>query len=351
MGEPWQHRAAESDPEGARAEGLGPDLRAVYRRRRGHVAALVDQHVVEQRAIAILNLRQLVAEIGEVLDVIPVDLRVVGDVLRLVAVVRRAVPAAGESRLREAGAAQVAPQHEGDRTRDVAFEGQSHEVVHQLIMEMLALRQSERNVTGGFLCRVRHGESLDGVSAPALTDARFIERWREGPLDSLYSFIRQTMPFGRVAAAGISDSDYLDILVHILNVNQYPVGRAELKPDALIKTMFVGKNGPQPVPDGAHVLAVGCLNSANDQWSLSRATEPIRTPTIIAPNPSELKASAEKKTGALTFRLTDLEAVPDFSPAAHNGHKVQVKGFLTRQPNAERISVTAIDMRSVYVVY
>src|SRR5262245_33609433 len=96
--------------------------------------------------------------------------------------------------------------------------------------------QAERGrVAYAKYCSSCHGASLEGVSAPELTSARFIERWREGPLDSLYSFIRQTMPFGRVAAAGISDSDYLDILVHILNVNQYPAGRTELKPDALIK--------------------------------------------------------------------------------------------------------------------
>ena len=194
-------------------------------------------------------------------------------------------------------------------------------------------------------CSSCHGNSLEGISAPALKGTRFLERWREGPLDALFSFIRQTMPFGRVASAGISESDYLDIVVHILNLNEYPAGAAELKRDTLTKILVVGKNGPQPVPDGSHILAVGCLNNANDDWILSKATEPGRTPTGAATaTASELQASAEKKLGTLTFRLTDLEAVPDFSPAAHNGHKVQVKGFLTRQPNAERISLSSIEM-------
>ena len=109
--------------------------------------------------------------------------------------------------------------------------------------------------------------------------------------------------------------------------------------------MLVAMNGPQPVPDGSHVVTVGCLSQAGDGlWVLSNATEPVRTPTESASTPADLKTSLLKKLGTLAFRLADLEAVPDFSPSAHNGHKMQVKGFLTRQPNAERISLSSMEM-------
>src|SRR5262245_35330806 len=48
-------------------------------------------------------------------------------------------------------------------------------------------------------CSVCHGSALEGVSAPSLTGNRFVERWREGSLDNVYNFIRQTMPFQSVA--------------------------------------------------------------------------------------------------------------------------------------------------------
>ena len=54
-----------------------------------HVAALVDQHVIEHRAVAVGHVLQLLDEVRQVLHVIAVDLGVVRDVLRLVAVVRR----------------------------------------------------------------------------------------------------------------------------------------------------------------------------------------------------------------------------------------------------------------------
>jgi hypothetical protein len=44
-----------------------------------------------------------------------------------------------------------------------------------------------------------------------------------------------------------------------------------------------------------------------------------------------------------TLRLADLEAVPRFEPDDHRGQKIQAKGYLVRQPNAERISLTAIE--------
>jgi mono/diheme cytochrome c family protein len=196
------------------------------------------------------------------------------------------------------------------------------------------------------VCSSCHGVALEGVSAPQLTGNRFIERWREGTLDPLYEFIRQRMPFGRPAnAKPIPDNEYLDILTYILKMNDYRAGESDLSPGALSNVMLVGLNGPRPVPDGSHVTTIGCLSPAGDGlWVLSHATEPARAPADKVSTPAELKGLSARKLGNLTFRLADMEAVPDFSPSAHNGHKMQAKGFLVRQPNAERISLTAMEM-------
>ena len=196
------------------------------------------------------------------------------------------------------------------------------------------------------VCSGCHGNALEGVSAPQLTGNRFIERWREGRLDGIYNFIRQRMPLGRAAnAQPIPDSDYLDIVTYILKVNGYRTGPGELTPGLLGNIMMVGKNGPQPVPDGALVLTVGCLSQISDEvWILSTATEPSRTRAETTSTPEELTASSQGSLGTLTFRLTDLEAIPDFVPAAHKGHKMQAKGYLVRQPNAERISLSSMEM-------
>jgi hypothetical protein len=77
---------------------------------------------------------------------------------------------------------------------------------------------------------------------------------------------------------------------------------------------------------------------------LLQATEPAKTRTSTTSTPAELKASSQKPLGTLTFRLTDMEAIPDFAPEAHKGHKMQAKGYIVRQPNAERISLSAMDM-------
>jgi hypothetical protein len=194
-------------------------------------------------------------------------------------------------------------------------------------------------------CAACHGNALEGISAPELTGKRFTERWREGMLDGIYGFIRQRMPFGRPAnATPIPDKDYLDIVTYILQGNGYPAGTAELAPDTLSRIMFVGKDGPRPVPDGALVVTVGCMSRRDDGvWMLLHAVEPARTRSEVS-TPDEIKTSSEKSLGALTFRLAELDAVPDFNPEVHQGHKMQAKGYLVRQPNAERISLSSMLM-------
>ncbi len=195
------------------------------------------------------------------------------------------------------------------------------------------------------LCGACHGDAMQGVSAPELMGDAFLEHWREGALEGLFSFIAQRMPRGRpFDAKPITESDYLDMLAYILKVNGYRAGAGELSHNLVGSVMLVGKNGPQPVPDGALVVTSGCLSEARSgMWVLSNAAEPVRTRTSITSTDAELKASSEKSKGSLTFRLTDLEAVADFVPEAHKGHKMQAKGFLIRQPNAERISLSSME--------
>lgn len=195
------------------------------------------------------------------------------------------------------------------------------------------------------LCATCHGNSLEGLSAPDLAGSRFVGRWREGTLDNLYNFIKQRMPLGRSAnSAPIPDNDYLDIVTYILRFSEYPAGSTDLTPGLLEDVMFVGKNGPQAVPDGALVITVGCLSQTDSGvWVLNSATEPSRT-RLEKSTPAEAKTSSQRNLGTLTFRLADLDAAPDFMPEAHKGHKSQAKGYLVRQPNAERINVSSLEM-------
>src|SRR5262249_18551567 len=158
---------------------------------------------------------------------------------------------------------------------------QSEEQERTVLEGVYANAQAERGQSSYKThCSACHGDALEGVSAPRLTGDRFIERWREGMLDPLYDFIRQRMPFGNRPAKPIPDGEYLDILTYILKINGYRAGEGELTRSALRNVMVVGMNGPKPVPDGSHVIAVGCLSQpAAGQWVLSNATEPARTPS------------------------------------------------------------------------
>lgn len=198
-------------------------------------------------------------------------------------------------------------------------------------------------------CGACHGDAGEGVSAPTLAGDRFIERWRDDTLVAIYGFIRERMPPRSAADAGaLTDADYLDILTHILNMNEYRSGDGELTAELLGSVMLVGPDGPRPVPDGAHVLAVGCLSrDAAGRWVLSNSTEPVRTPSITTSTPAELEASSLRSLGSQVFRLVDMEAVFDFEPEEHEGHKIQAKGYIVRQPNAERIGLSAMEMLDV----
>ena len=168
----------------------------------------------------------------------------------------------------------------------------------------------------------------------------FMKNWGQDKVSSLFDFIRTNMPAGSPGVA--SDREYIDIVAYILSTNGFPAGAEDLTASRAAGIRVVGKDGPSAVPDGALIGAVGCLIQGSDQsWTLTRASEPVRTRDVEASGGEELKATAARPLGTLTFRLPD---VGFFHPDAHRGQRVEIKGFLDKQPKGDRIMVTSLQI-------
>jgi hypothetical protein len=102
---------------------------------------------------------------------------------------------------------------------------------------------------------------------------------------------------------------------------------------------IVGKDGPQPVPDGSLIWSVGCLRLEDNIWSLAKATEPIRTREAEAPANGEMDVAQAKPDGNLHFRFLSIDSL---RPAKLKDQKVMARGFLDRQPKGDRLVATAL---------
>jgi mono/diheme cytochrome c family protein len=168
----------------------------------------------------------------------------------------------------------------------------------------------------------------------------FIERWREDNLDNLFTFIKTSMP--RDAPGKLPEGAYLDILTYILQRNGYPAGTNELSAGDLAEVRLVGRNGPQPLPNNALIRVAGCLvQQGTDAWTLTNASAPSRIRRTEESAAEDLKRAAAQGPGAQTFRLQNV-----VNPESHKGHKIQVKGVLSRQAGVERINVLLLEMLS-----
>lgn len=196
-------------------------------------------------------------------------------------------------------------------------------------------------------CSRCHMDNLAGKgTAPSLKSEKFMEDWREYPLESLFTLIRTDMPPRRTEdSPRISDADYLDILTYILQGNAFPPGNAELGIEALNRIQIVRKEGPSPLPSGSMVLTAGCLLQLSEtNWTLIDASEPVRAAILDRTTPEQLRAAASMPPGYQKFRLVNYDYIgPDFNLEPYMGQKIQVRGYLIRQPDAERINVTSVD--------
>jgi len=190
-------------------------------------------------------------------------------------------------------------------------------------------------------CASCHGGELQGRSALGLKGDTFMRNWREDSVSSLFNRIKSTMPRGNPAT--LSPDVYLEIVIYILQVNGFPEGNRPLTMDSLKNLQIVGKDGPQEVPDFSLITVVGCLtDGGGGTWNLTNASTPLRTRNPEDPTPEEFKMAESRELGSATFQLLNVRYVrPGFKAEGLKDHRVEVKGFLIRQPDS-RINVTSI---------
>jgi mono/diheme cytochrome c family protein len=196
-------------------------------------------------------------------------------------------------------------------------------------------------------CGGCHQAELTGKGeVPALKGDNFMERWHDYSARPLFDLIRTEMPplrFRTPETKPLSDEEYADIITYMFRVNGFPAGTSELTVDALNTVQILGKNGVQPPPQFALVLSVGCMTYKPISWMLTSATEPIRATKPDFATSEEIEAAKTKFLGLRDYRLADFGYLGrNFEPEALEDHRILVKGYLIRQREFERISVTSV---------
>jgi cytochrome c5 len=186
-------------------------------------------------------------------------------------------------------------------------------------------------------CSRCHGEDFRG-SGNVIVGAKFMQQWREDNLHNMYTILRNTMP--RNAPQSLPEGTYLDIIAYMLKLNGFPAGQGDLALKDVGNILLVGKEGPSAVPDFALVTVTGCLGPIDgDNSFVSGATEPVRSRQPQKSQGDELAAAFAKPAG--TRKLT-LMGVQYNAEGAEPLHRAEVKGFLIRLPEGDKLNVTSM---------
>lgn len=180
-------------------------------------------------------------------------------------------------------------------------------------------------------CVMCHREP--GGTAPVLAGERFTKTFSDATLQTVFTTIKTTMP--RNAPGSLSDAEYVDLVSHLLKINSYADGMNELAVADLPGIKIPGLTGSL---DFALVQVVGCLAQNGRVWTLSRATEPVRTREPEAPRDDAAAQLDGTPLGDRTFRLQQVYGVP----AGWKDQKVVAKGFLTKAGSEDRVNVTSM---------
>jgi S-disulfanyl-L-cysteine oxidoreductase SoxD len=180
-------------------------------------------------------------------------------------------------------------------------------------------------------CAMCHREP--GGTAPVLAGERFTKSFSDATLQTVFNTIKTTMP--RNAPGSLSDVEYVDLVSHLLKINNYADGMNELGLGDLPGIKIPGQSGSL---DFALVQVVGCLAQNGRVWTLSRASEPVRTREPEAPKDDAVAQLDGTPFGERTFRLQQVYS----APAGWTNQKVVAKGFLTKSGVEDRVNITSI---------
>jgi quinoprotein glucose dehydrogenase len=180
-------------------------------------------------------------------------------------------------------------------------------------------------------CATCHRE-VGGV-APVLAGDRFTRAFGDATLQTVFTTIKTTMP--RTAPGSLSDTEYTDIVAHLLRLNSYPDGMSELAVPDLPGIKIPGQTGSL---EFALVQVVGCLAQSGRNWTLSSATDPARTREPDAAKDDEAAKLDALPAGSRTFRLQQVYG----APTGWTDQRIAAKGFLTKTADDERITVSSM---------
>jgi hypothetical protein len=196
-------------------------------------------------------------------------------------------------------------------------------------------------------CEGCHQPDLRGKGeVPALKGDGFMERWHDYTVKPLFNMIKTEMPplrFRTPDTKPLPDGTYVDIISYLFKANAFPVGDSELAPDNLDRVQILSKSGIQPPPQFALVLSVGCMRYKPVSWVLSYATSPVRATMPDVAAREEIESAKTASLGFREYRLADFGYLGrNFNPDILEDHRILVKGYIIRQPEFERISVTSV---------
>jgi quinoprotein glucose dehydrogenase len=181
------------------------------------------------------------------------------------------------------------------------------------------------------VCTACHREP--GGTAQVIQGERFTRTFGDATLQTFFNTIKTTMP--RNAPGSLTDAEYTDVVAHMLRLNSYPDGMNELAIADMPGIKIPGQTGSL---DQALVQVVGCLSRAGRNWTLSAATDPVRTREPDVAKDEEATRLDAKPAGSRTFRLQQVYGGPD----GWTDQRVAAKGFLSQAGTEERVTVTSL---------
>jgi hypothetical protein len=193
-------------------------------------------------------------------------------------------------------------------------------------------------------CSSCHNPDLSGGTAPPLKEARFARDFAGKDLTVLYSKILKTMP--RSNPGSLDEDTSLDLVAHVLKENGFAAGQTDLTVAGLEGVQIVAGNPSRRRLQGFFLRRSGGLpdrraaeHVASDSRKRSRGGGAAGR--RLGGRRSAEGSRTAKASGVRTITLLDAMA---YSPDAHKGHKMSVRGLLVKLPDEQRMTISSITM-------